>query len=289
MKIGFSIAGVAAQDYVAVAQTADNLGYDLLMVSDHLVVPRVIPSNYPYTEDGTPPFDRSTPWLDPLVSLGFVASATKRILLGTNILILPLRDPTLVAKQVATLDQLSNGRLLLGVGTGWMQAEFDTVGLAYENKGRRTVEMIEVMKRLWTDPMVEFKGEFYSVGPFVFEPKPVQRPGPRLHFGGEGSINRRRAARLTDGLLGMQHTPESASDLVKEMAAMRREFGREREPFEITVQCAVPPTIENMRRYEDSGVDRVSVRPWERRPGLTGVEVIAGLERFASEVMAKLS
>ena len=114
MKIGFSIAGVAAQDYVAVARTADNLGYDLLMVSDHLVVPRVIPSNYPYTEDGTPPFDRSTPWLDPLVSLGFVASATKRILLGTNILILPLRDPTLVAKQVATLDQLSNGRLLLG-------------------------------------------------------------------------------------------------------------------------------------------------------------------------------
>ena len=149
-------------------------------------------------------------------------------------------------------------------------------------------EIIEIMKRLWTQESVEFRGEHYSFGPIPFEPKPLQKPHPPLHFGGETPVALRRAARLGDGWLGLNGSPESARDIVQRLDALRREYGRESEPFEITVQCPTPPTVDDLRRFQEVGVHRVRIVPWDRGRTVALPEMLAALERFADEVMFKL-
>ncbi len=288
MKIGLNVIRARTEDYLAIAAKADELGYDLLMASDHLACPPVLPQTYPYSEDGAPPFTPQAPWLDPILALTYIAAATKRIRLATGVYILPLRHPTHVAKAVATLDVLSRGRVIFGVGTGWMREEFEAAGQDYDSRGKRTMEMVEVMRRLWTEDVASFKGRFFTLGPITFEPKPFQKPHPPVHFGGETPVALRRAAQAGDGWMGMRHTPESAREAVAKLTALRREYGRDKEPFEVTVQCGLPPTADNLKRLREAGVDRASVSPWVRGASLSSAEMIAGMERFADDVMAKL-
>ena len=191
---------------------------------------------------------------------------------------------------------------MLGVGVGWLEEEFDIVGEAFHNRGRRTDEIVEILKRLWTEDTIEFRGRHYSFGPVNFEPKPVQRPHPPILFGGISPAMMQRAARLGDGWIsapnpetGASHTPKEIRSLVEELRSLRRAAGREGEPFEITAGVSAA-TLEDLKRYEDVGVDRVTLTPWTREPrGLTTPDdetgdrhFLDGMERFAEEVLSKI-
>ncbi len=182
------------------AQRAEDLGFDSVWVSDHVILPRAVDSFYPYAADGVATFTPDQPYYDPIATLNFLAGCTHRIRLGTHVLILPYRNPVVTAKMLATLDVLSNGRLILGVGVGWMEEEFQALDLDnFAQRGAVSNEYIRLFKELWTKEEPEFHGEFYNVSGAGFLPKPVQKPHPPIWVGGHTGPALRRAAELADG------------------------------------------------------------------------------------------
>jgi probable F420-dependent oxidoreductase len=261
----------------SLAQRAEELGFESVWIPEHLVLPARITSRYPYSADGVPPFTTDTPHLDPLILLTQIAAVTSRIRLGTNIYLLPLRHPIVAARLVMSLDVVSNGRLTLGVGIGWLAEEFDAVGIDFRTRGARARECIRVLKTLWTDSEPEFHGRFFSFGPLKFEPKPVQKPGPPIVLGGETEAALKRAAALGDGWYGVGHTPQTVEVQVKKLRRLLEKAGRETKPFEITVSHAAGTlSREDVERYGEVGVDRIVVLPWRR-----GREAIEQSERLA--------
>ena len=284
MKVGINVFRVPAQSLAEVARRAEELGYESVWISDHLVLPLQFGgSHYPYTDDGMPPMRPDIPLLDPLSALAYMAAVTSRVRLGTSVYILPLRNPIVTARAAVTVDVLSRGRLIFGVGIGWLAEEFATAGEGFRNRARRTEEGVEILKALWTQPEPEFHGRFYDFGPIKFEPKPAQRPHPPIHFGGETEAALRRAAALGDGWYGIGHAPESAAAKVQKLRALREEAGRGNGPFEVTVGAGRSVDLETIQRYAVAGVDRIMVSPWTRSQS-----VIEGLEQFAREVVLKL-
>ncbi len=179
------------------AQHAEQLGFHSGWVSDHVAWPSTIASQYPYADDGSfaPPVDM--PWLDPLGTLFFVAGCTEVLKLGTTVLILGYRPPVLTAKAIASLDHLSEGRVILGVGVGWMREEFEILGMPYDHRGKRADEQLELFRTFFADPTPSFAGEFYDVPEVGFEPKPVARAVP-IWVGGDSEAAFRRVARYGD-------------------------------------------------------------------------------------------
>jgi probable F420-dependent oxidoreductase len=176
------------------AQRAEALGYHSGWVSDHIAWPADIASKYPYTPDGSFPAPQDMPWLDPIGTLFFVAGCTERLRLGTTVLILPYRPPVQTAKALASLDVVSAGRLILGVGVGWMQEEADVLGMPFDHRGQRSDEQLEIFRALFTDAHPSHQGRFYEFPPVGFEPKPVQTPLP-IWVGGNTEAAYRRVAR----------------------------------------------------------------------------------------------
>lgn len=192
MKIGLSFFPVRPSFLLPIARRADELGYDSVWISEHLVFPTEIASQYPYDAAVGAPLS-ATPLFDPLVTLSYLAAQTRTIQLGTAIYILALRHPVMTAKLVATLDALSGGRVILGVGAGWLREEFDAVGAPWDRRGPRMDECVDIMRRLWSEPHVAHHGEFYHFENMCFEPKPERAPVPIL-IGGESPAALRRAA-----------------------------------------------------------------------------------------------
>ena len=256
-----------------VAQAAEALGYDAVWVSDHLVIPARIESPYPYSPDGAFRLGPTAPYLEPLAALAYLAGCTRRIRLGTHVLILPYRHPVVTAKVVATLDVLSGGRVDLGVGVGWMREEFEALGHGYfDRRGAVTDEQLRVMRRLWTEDLAEFAGEFYRFAPLGAHPHPVQRPHPPIWVGGHTPAAIRRAARLGDGWLPIGARPPAAlppEELAGGIAALRREARRAgRNPAAIRVGFSTGVTL------TDAGGDRSG--RGGRRPFHGSPEAIAG-------------
>jgi probable F420-dependent oxidoreductase len=277
MKIGIPLFMIRPTQMAEVAQRAEALGFESVWIPEHLVFPVRLETPYPYSRDGRAPFTPDTPILDPLMLLTHIAAATTRIRLGTNIFVLPLRHPLVVARLAMTLDVLSGGRLCLGVGAGWLEEEFRAVGVDFATRGGRLRECVLALRALWTQEQPEFHGRFFDFGPLKFEPKPVQKPHPPILFGGESPSALRRAAALGDGWYGVAHDPHSAAEHVAKLRALREAAGRAGAPFEVTVGNAGGPLdSEALRRYADAGVDRVCVVPWSR-----GREAIAKLEELA--------
>jgi probable F420-dependent oxidoreductase len=277
MKIGIPLFMLRHTQIAQVAQRAEALGFESVWIPEHLVFPARLETPYPYSEDGRAPFTPDTPILDPLMLLTHIAASTKRIRLGTNIFVLPLRHPIVTARLAMTLDVLSGGRLSLGVGVGWLEEEFRAVGVDFATRGSRTRECVLALRALWTESEPEFHGRFFDFGPLKFEPKPVQKPHPPIIFGGESPNALRRAAALGDGWYGVAHDPVTARARVEELRALRRGNG---EPFEVTVgHRGGPLDADVLRRYADAGVDRVSVLPWSRAR-----EAEARLEALAEAV-----
>ena len=186
-------------DYIRVAQHAETLGYHSIWLGDHIVIPEQIAAPYPYTKDGSVGFARNCPWPDPFVLLAAIGVATKTILLGTSVVIVPYRNPLQVAKAVATVDLVSNGRYQFGVGIGWLKEEFDALGEPFSERAARTREYLQVMKALWSGETATFQGKYFSFPTLHSNPLPVQKPHPPIIFGGESTPALKRIADLGDG------------------------------------------------------------------------------------------
>lgn len=263
------------------AREAEAAGCDSVWTPDHLVWPARVESPYPYTDDGRPPVPEALPTYDPWVLLGWLAAATERIRLGTSVYILPLRDPHVTARAVATLDIVSGGRAILGAGVGWLEEEFAIAGQRFSDRGARSDEIVAILRELWSAGSASFAGRHYSFPEVHFEPKPPRGAGLPIVFGGESEPALRRAARLGSGWIGLRHSPESARERVCRLREMLADAGREDARFEVTV--GAPPDVEEeaVRAYADAGVDRICLRPWRR-----GEDPRRGIERLAELIAA---
>jgi probable F420-dependent oxidoreductase len=280
MKIGISLGVLRPSAWEAVTVLADDLGYDSVWMPEHMVVP-VLSEGSPYAGSDHPPIPPSVPIYDVFTYLGFRAAKTKQIHFGTQVYNIGLRHPFTVARSVATLDLLSHGRFEFGVGASWLEAEWDAVGLDFASRGRRVDESIDVCRRLWTEETIEHHGEFFDFGPVMFEPKPGNSSGPRLHVGGDGPAAVRRAALVGDGWIPMNHTVEQIPERAAQLARLRMEAGRP-GVVEITLG-ARGLELADLRAYADAGVGRALVKPFQSTK-----DAVAGITRFAEETLQEI-
>lgn len=245
-----------AEHALAIARHAEAAGYESLWAVQHVVVPVEHESRYPYSESGTIPGGPFVAVPEPLVWLAFVAAATTRIRLATGVLVLPQQHPLVVAKQAATLDRLSGGRLTLGVGAGWLREEFDAVGAIFEGRGPRLDEAIGVMRRAWTDRLAASAGPAYRHVPLAVEPKPIQATIP-IVVGGHSVPAARRAGRLGDGFYPLRSRGAELRRLVLEVRRQAEETGR--DPMSVEISADAPRDEADAEVLMDLGITRVMV------------------------------
>jgi len=289
VKFAASLAYVDPTEFCEIARCADENQWDTLVVSDHLVYPEKIDSPYPYTPDGETRWDAEAPWPDPWVAIAAMAAVTERVRFLTGVYVLPLRDPFSVAKAVGTAAVISHDRVSLGFGVGWMRDEFRLTQKRFEDRGRRTDEMIEVMRTLWRGGMVEFHGEHYDFDRLQMTPAPT-RAIP-LIGGGLSKPALRRVGRVLDGWISDLHTSDELESIISEIRAYRTEFGRSDEPLQIIAACSDAFGIDGYRRLEDIGVTHALTMPWMFYSGAkaTLAQKLDGLKRFAASVIDPMS
>jgi probable F420-dependent oxidoreductase len=289
MKFGLTLFGVRPTEYGVVGQRAEAAGFESLWMPEHLVFPTEMPATYPYSETGQPPVYPGSPLYDAWVTLAFVAASTQRIRLGTHVYILPLRHPLITARAVTTLDVLSQGRAILGTGVGWLADEFAFVSESFENRGRRTDEIIQILRKLWTEKFVKHEGRYYQFGPLRFEPKPVQKPHPPIEIGGTTPAAMRRAATLGDGWLATGALEiEDLRARIAQVHALHRESGRAGLPFEVSFGNRLPNELASAARYADAGVTRLMLNPPHPKDGkFTLQHTLDFIDRCGDELIAK--
>jgi probable F420-dependent oxidoreductase len=280
VKIGISLGVVRPALWAELTREADQLGYESVWMPEHLVIP-VGMSGSPHAGAEHPPIPPDVPVFDVFAYLSFLAGQTEHIHFGTQVYNIGLRHPFIVARAVATLDVVSNGRLEFGIGASWLEAEWEAVGLDFATRGRRVDESIDICRRLWSEEVVEHHGEFFDFGPVMFEPKPTHAPWPPLHIGGDGPAALRRAAQVGDGWIPMNHTLEEIPAAATRIAQLREAAGR---PGDVEITLGGGGTeLDELKRFADAGVGRVLVRPWQR-----GSEALDGIRRFAEQVLPEI-
>ncbi len=298
--------GVLAQpgNLLALAERAETLGYDALWVTDHIVIPFQIASRYPYSPTGEFIIDATGDYLEPLTSLAFLAGRTRRIRVGTSVLVVPIRHPLEAAKALATLDVLSGGRLIVGVGTGWLAEEFATLGVPFADRVARTEEYLRIFKEVWTNPRPRFEGRFVSFPGIGFQPQPRHKPHPPIWIGGHGPRALRRVAELGDGWKPVGLRPPGTLEPDAFAVEVRKlhdlTAARSRDPATITVAIKVPVAfvpgpagasrplltgtpaqiVEDLARYRAAGVRHFILDFATADPG----EMHETLDRFARDV-----
>lgn len=283
MKFGLIFANVGPfgqpEGLTHLAETAEAVGFESIWTVEHVVVPKDYQSKYPYSRDGRMPGSDSAPIPDPLVWLAYAAAVTKKIKLATGILILPQRHPFYIAKEAATLDVLSRGRFILGVGIGWLEEEFAAVGVPFESRAERTEESIAALRALWSPGACEHRGKHYSWSSVESNPKPVNGRVP-IVIGGHTKSAARRAARVGDGFFPGR--ADKLDDCLVELEAECARIGR--NPAEIEITTGGSPKLDELKRLQDRGVRRITFGP----PGYSREDVQAGLEKLGNEIIAKL-
>jgi probable F420-dependent oxidoreductase len=290
MKFGAMIMGASFRTMPEIAAVYEDNGLESLWVPEHLVFPTQMPPLYPYTDSGYPVVTSDTPSYDPWVVLAYVAAATKRIRLATSIYILPLRHPLQTARSVVSVDRVSGGRVTLGIGVGWLPDEFAYLGLGFRDRGRRTDAAIDVLRRLWSEEVIEVHDEHFDFGPVKFNPKPLQKPSIPIEVGGASKAALQRAGRIGDGWIeiGSQDLGDFKAKLAVVMAA-RRDAGRT-GPFEVTVSARlVDADMDGYRRLAEAGATRIitgaprsATPPWR----VTPADAAQWAKRFADEIIA---
>jgi probable F420-dependent oxidoreductase len=259
MKFGvtFANSGPRAEPEQAagLARVAEELGFESLWTVEHVVVPANYRSAYPYSRSGKMPGTEDVPIPDPLIWLAYVAASTRTIRLATGILILPQRNAVLLAKETATLDRLSGGRLLLGVGIGWLEEEFRILGVPFHERAARTEEYVEALRTLWREPEPTFSGRFLSFERAISSPKPAQPGGIPIVIGGHSEASARRAGRLGDGFFPARANQELLASLFEIVRASAAEAGRDPDDIELTAGGAYD--LDAAKRLEDLGVHRL--------------------------------
>ena len=289
MKFGihYSIgvnANPQAEDYIRVAQKAEECGYHSLWLGDHIVIPEKIEAAYPYSSDGAAGFPRRAPFPDPFVLLGGLALATSRILLGTSVIVIPYRNPLAVAKAVATVDLLSHGRFQFGVGVGWLKEEFDALGEDFARRASQTREYLHIMKAVWQPEPASFSGEFLTFSDIHTVPLPVQTPHPPIIFGGESLPALRRVADLGDGWQPGTASLKVLSKSVPQLQALMAERGRDYADLSVSALSAAGPLLrkpEVIPRLSELGVQELILFMTTADTNKT----LAALEDFAEKML----
>lgn len=292
-----------------IAAKAEEVGLSYVSIADHIFPPSDGKDAYPYTADGSTPWDDSGNVLECLTLASYIAGATRKLRLVTGVMVLPLRNPLVTAKVLASIDVLSEGRLVVGCGAGWEREEFEVLGAPpFARRGAAVDEYLEVFRELWTSDSPAYDGEFVRVSGFPFQPKPVQKPHPPLWIGGESPAAIRRAARLGDGwypiINNRNHpldTPERYAAGVNALRAAcdraERDFGRlEMGLVVFNYNAGVTrrshaftgtydDIVEDLNRYRDAGLDHAMIR-LARHASLD--QTLASMEAFADKVMARM-
>ena len=299
MKFGAMLFQHRGEDLAAYAKLAEQLGFESVWMGEHLAYPPLeFRSRYPGLPDGDIPktamrLDVNLP--DPLLVFAYLASITTTLRFMTGVYVLPLRNPFAVAKAVATLDQLSNGRFIFGLGVGWLKEEFDYVGMNWEDRALRSNEYMKLMTALWSEERPSFKGKTISAEGFLVTPKTVQQPHPPFVIGGHGDAAYKRAARLADGFYITALDMEGARQQIRRIREIERGYHRAK-PLELTVGVGMinlgtpevivgelPINLDTVRELEDLGVVRIL-------PGqeLVHRDALGALRNFHDRVLSKL-
>jgi probable F420-dependent oxidoreductase len=265
MRFGFHLFMIDPAEFLDIARTADEWGWDSIQVADAPFFPEVTSAPYPYTPDGERFWPLDVPVLDPWVAITAMATVTERIRFVTSVLRLAIRQPLLEAKTLCSVAAISNDRVALGVGLAWMPEEFKWLNQDMKTRGARQDEAIQIIRLLLGGGMVEFHGKYYDFDRLTMAPVPKKRIP--IYVGGTSKPGLRRAARYGDGWLGIIHTMEEIKGLVADLNDLRREFGREKEPFDIMLHCPDAQSVEDIRRLEELGVTDLQVTPWTE-PGI---------------------
>ncbi len=285
MKIGYFAIGIGQltnPEWVrAAATTAEHVGFSTLWAPEHVVLLDRYSSKYPYSA-GEFPMPSDTPIADPLAALAFAAACTKTIRLATGICLVPEHNPLVLAKTAATADRLSGGRLVLGTGIGWLEEEFQALGIPWERRAQRTRECIDVMRKLWREDPSSYSGEFVKFNNVRSFPKPANPRGIPVWFGGESGPALRRVAEYGDGWVGFNLTPDQAAAKVRRIEELLKASGRKRSDVELTASPYMHPvTTDDLKRYRDAGLDEVGLLNFET-PN-TERDLTARIERMAKE------
>ena len=288
MKFAIPLSMLSTNEIKPLAIAADEIGYDFLAVSDHLIHPETFSVPYPYTDDGSVRWEQGTDWPDPVNTLSFLAGATKKIRFYTSVYVLPARNPLRVAKEVSTLDVVSNGRFDLGIGMGWMPEEFEAGGQEFKRRGARADEMLEIMKLLWSGKMVDFDGQFFNFKKLEMLPAP--KNNIPIYVGGFSEPALKRAARH-DGWISDMHSLEELEALIKKVNLIRSDFS-EKENFEyICFTCWDAFSMEGFKKMKNLGVTTMTTYPWM----LYGImndapleQKIEGMHKFYNEIIHEL-
>ena len=284
MKIGFFAVGIghlSRPDLIkTVAVNAERLNFATVWAPEHVVLLDKYVSKYPYST-GAFPVPMDTPFADPFVTLGYAAAYTSRVKLITGICLVPEHNPLVLAKVVATLDQVSGGRFTLGVGVGWLEEEFNAIGVPWERRAQRTREYIEAMRCLWRDAHSTYKGEFVKFENVRSYPKPV-RGGVPIWFGGESGPALKRVADYGDGWCGFNLSAGEAADKMKQLDHLIKAAGRKRSEIYMALSpYAKPFTRDDLKRYRDIGVDELALI--EFNAPTSERDLIARMEQMARE------
>jgi probable F420-dependent oxidoreductase len=273
-----------AEGATTIARAAEDAGFESVWTVEHVVVPAGYASRYPYSDTGRMPGAESTPIADPIVWLTWAAAQTTTLNVGTGILILPQRNPVVLAKACATLDVLSQGRLRLGVGVGWLEEEFDVIGVPFAGRGRRAEEYVDAMRALWDDETASYTGETVSFTDAISRPAPVKGRVPII-VGGHSDAAARRAGRIGDGFFPGKGDNDRLRELITIMRHAAEDAGRDPEEIELTAGGAAafaPDPVEALAELAEMGVSRVAIPPLSFRTD----EVVERLAEFGDRVIA---
>jgi probable F420-dependent oxidoreductase len=267
----------SAEGLRQVGEACDLLGYHSVWLTEHTVIPVDIGSRYPYSQDGVPPFRHDTQWPEAMVSLGFLAALTRRVRLGTAVIPMTTRDPISLAKQAATVDVLSGGRLELGVGAGWLVEEAEVLGRPHDARGARLDEAIDIMRKAWTQSSFAHEGRFWKIPAVGVHPQPVQGADLPIWIGGTSPAALRTTASRAAGNIVWLGGRDEVAWMRSRLPAGRRVAAAVRLDFRNVDMAA------RAVEAREAGADRLLlVAP--RGPS----ETVADLERFASEVVPSL-
>jgi probable F420-dependent oxidoreductase len=269
------------RDAIELAAVSDECGYDGISVPDHLFYPRELRSRYLYSADGKPGFGPDTPWADPWALISAMAARTKHVRFTTNVYIAPARDLFTVAKLVSTAAVISNDRVALGVGAGWMREEFEQTGQDFDTRGKRLNEMIGVLRELWSGRWVAHHGTFYDFDELKIAPVPSE-PVP-IWIGGHSPAALVRAVELGDGWIGVDYQPDEAADIARKIAKLR---GGSSAPFEVILAVRERIDADMCKRFEDLGVTGLFCAPALTAKAPDLATRTGAVRRFAERVLS---
>jgi probable F420-dependent oxidoreductase len=282
LKHYVSAAFLDTKEAIEMAKAADDLGYDGLAIPDHVINLETLATPYPYTKDGKRRWEAFTDWPDPWVLIGAVAQVTARLKFVTTVYIPGMREPYTAAKSIGTAAYIADGRLELGIGVGWCEEEFTLLGQRFDRRGKRTDEMLELMKELWKPGWTEFDGEFYHTPRLEMQPTPPRIP---IYGGGLSEIALQRAAR-NDGWIGDLISTDEALVRVERVREIRAEKGLTMDDFTVLTPLTDAFTPEHFERAEAGGINGIVTMPWMfySGPKASLAEKVDGMKRYRKDL-----